>query len=335
MKEKIHIVFSPDENYAVLAGVGVTSILHHASEPGRFHFYFLQGDQKLSDRSRAKFSEVIEAYGAALDYVEVDVRLLAGFENHGPKHITSAVYYCVMIPNLLPNLERCLYLDCDVLALGDLAELWDTVNPDASIAAVADCNIDRAGLKKYEVIKRYFNGGVLLMNLRRWREREHVKSCLQLLADPQMRKRFANQDVLNVVFCDEVHLLHPRWNIQTGQKNLVQTKALDQEWREILQAPRIAHFTGGSKPCNMGMTHRWSVEYWRILAKTPWGREMPDLGKKMLVARLHRLKKVAQRTFRWMLEARMNLEAGICRIVLFGRILVDLKPRKQTGQFQP
>ena len=85
MKEKIHVVFSPDENYAVLAGVAIFSILHHASDPGRFHFYFLQGNQKLSDRSRAKFSEVIKPYGAALDYVEVDVGLLAGFENHGPK----------------------------------------------------------------------------------------------------------------------------------------------------------------------------------------------------------------------------------------------------------
>jgi lipopolysaccharide biosynthesis glycosyltransferase len=337
MKEKIHIVFSPDENYAVLAGVAVTSILHHASEPGRFHFYFLQGNRKLSDRSRAKFSEVIETYGAALDYVEVDVRLLAEFENLGPERLSPAVYYLMMIPNLLPNLERCLYLDCDVLALGNLAELWDTVNPDAGVAAVADCNIDRdrVSLEKYEVIKRYFNAGVMLMNLQRWRERERVKSCLQLSANPRMHDRFANQDVLNVIFRDDVYFLHPRWNIQGGQKPIVKTKELDQEWREILQAPRIAHFAGSGKPCNMGMAHRWSMEYWRMLAKTPWGREMPDLGGKMRVASLHRLKRVTQRTLRWMLDARMNLEAGTCRIVLFGHVLVDLKPRKQTGQFQP
>lgn len=334
MKEKIHVVFSPDENYAVQVGVAVMSILRHASEPGRFHFYFLQGRRKLSDDSRVKFDQMIKAYGAVLDYVEVDVSPLVEFENQGPKHLTSAAYYRIMIPNLLPNLERCLYLDCDVLALGDLAELWDTVNLDASIAAVGDCYIDRAGFKKYEVIKRYFNSGVLLMNLRRWRERERVKSCLQLSADPKMHNRFADQDVLNVVFCDDVHFLHPRWNIQTGQKNLVRSKRLDQEWREILQAPRIAHFTSSSKPCNMGMAHHWSMEYWQILAKTPWGREMPDLEGKMLAARLHRLKRVAGKTLRWMLDANMNLETGTCRIVLFGCILVDRKSRKKTAGVQ-
>jgi lipopolysaccharide biosynthesis glycosyltransferase len=334
LKEKIQVVFAPDENYAVLAGVAMTSILHHASEPGRFHFYFLQGDRKLSAGSRAKFHEVIEAYGAALDYVEVDVRPLAGFENHGPKHISSAVYYCLMIPELLPDLARCLYLDCDVLALGDLAELWDTNNAEAAVAAVCDCYVDRAGLKKYKVIKHYFNSGVMLMNLQRWRERGHTQRCLQLLADPQMRLRFANQDVLNVVFCDDVHFLHPRWNIQTGQKHLARTKELDQEWQEILQAPRLAHFTTRSKPGVMGMTHPWSMEYWRMLARTPWGRETAALREKMLLAKLHRLKRVIQKFLRWTLEASLNREKGTCRLVLCGRILVDRKPRNPTDELQ-
>jgi len=326
MKEKIHIVFSPDENYAVQAGVAVLSILYHSSEHERFHFYFLQGERKLSDQSRAKFDQVIKAYNAALTYVEVDVTRLLKFVNSGPASFISA-YYRMIIPELFPDLERCLYLDCDLLALGDLAELWDTVKPDTGIAAVSDCNIDRDRdrLKKYEAIKRYFNTGVLLMNLRRWRECDRTESCLQLSADPTMH-RFADQDILNVVFCDDVIFLHPRWNILGGQKSIARNKEWDQEWREILQAPRIAHFAGG-KPCNMWMQHHWSMEYWRMLAKSPWGREMPDLGKKMFVARLHRLERLASRTLRLILDVRMNRKAGSCRIVLFGRLLVDKKPR--------
>jgi lipopolysaccharide biosynthesis glycosyltransferase len=334
MRDKIHIVFSPDENYAVHAGVAVMSILQHASKPGRFHFYFLQGDRKLSDRSRAKFDEIIRANGAALDYVEVDVRPLAGFANMIPNHVTSATFYRMMIPDLLPQLERCLYLDCDVLALGDLAQLWDEANSDTSLGAVADCFVERGESKKYEFIRRYFNSGVLLMNLRRWRERERVKACLQLSADPKMHERFADQDVFNVVFCDDVHFLHPRWNIQTGQKPLARTKELDQEWREILQAPRLAHFTSPSKPGNLGMTHSWSLEYWRMLAKTPWGREMPDFSKKILMARLYRLKCVISKTLRSILDVRMNLKARRCRLILFGRILVDRKSRKQPQEIQ-
>jgi lipopolysaccharide biosynthesis glycosyltransferase len=334
MKDKIHIVFSLDENYAVQAGVALMSILYHTSEPVRFHFYLLHGKQKLSGPARAKFSRMIKTYGAALDYVEAHGRPLTGLENLSPEHGVRSTYYRLMIPDLLPNLERCLYLDCDVLALGDLAELWDMVNLEIGVAAIGDCYLDRVESKKNEVISRFFNTGVLLMNLRLWRKQGRVKSCLQLLAEPKMHKWYADQDILNVVFRDDVHFLHPRWNIQTGQKPSAKTRERDQEWREILQAPRIAHFTTPSKPGNMGMTHHWSMEYWRMLAKTPWGQEMSDLGKKMLVARLYRLKRVAQKTLRWMLEASLNLKARTCRIALFGRILVDRRSRKATGEFQ-
>jgi lipopolysaccharide biosynthesis glycosyltransferase len=179
MKEKIHVVFSPDENYAIYAGVAMASILYHAFDPVRFHFYFLQGDRPLSDASRAKLDRVVKKYGAAMSFLEVDVSLIAGFAHLGTKRImkriSAAAYYRLLIPDLLKDLERCIYLDCDLIALGDLAELWDTINPNTSVAAVCDCYIHGTGSKKFEVIECYFNSGVLLMNLRLWRDAKDFK----------------------------------------------------------------------------------------------------------------------------------------------------------------
>jgi lipopolysaccharide biosynthesis glycosyltransferase len=335
MKEKIHVVFSPDENYAIYAGVAMTSILYHASDPGRFHFYFLQGDRRLSDASRAKLDRAVKKYGAAMSFLEVDVSLIAGFAHLGTKRImkriSAAAYYRLLIPDLLKDLERCIYLDCDVIALGDLAELWDTINPNTSVAAVCDCYIHGTGMKKFEVIKCYFNSGVLLMNLRLWRERGHVKSCLQLSADPKMHERFADQDVLNVNFCDDVHILHPRWNIQVGHRHWSSIKGLDSEWREILESPKIAHFASACKPWKMAMKHHWSMEYWRMLARTPWGEEMPGLRKKMMLARCKRFQAQLSRALRWTVEISMDSKRGTCRVILFGRLLLDKTPRRITN----
>ncbi|MDR0534009.1 MAG: glycosyltransferase family 8 protein [Verrucomicrobiales bacterium] len=331
MKETMHIVFSPDENYAAPVGVAVWSILQHAADPGRFHFHFLQGINSLSEGARDKLMLVINQFGAKGDFVIVNSSLVQAYGELGPEYITAAAYYRLLIPDVFRELERCLYLDCDVVALGDIAGLWDMAMSEAGISAIVDCYVDRENLQRYNEVRHYFNSGVLMMNLRRWRERNYIKQCLSLARKPELHERFADQDILNIVFCEDVHILHPRWNIQTGQKPLFKSGDLQpdlQQWREIRQAPKIAHFTSHKKPWNMGMKHDWSMEYWKVLEQTPWGREMRGFGKKMLVAKCFRLKAKLTKLLRWLLTYRKNSACGACRISLCGRLIVDRKPQQ-------
>jgi len=302
------------------------SILHHASDPLRFCFYCLHDGKLLTDKTKGRLTQIVGRHGAALNFVQMDASRVNVYGDWGPEYITGAAYYRLLIPEALPQLDRCLYLDCDVVALGDIAELWDIKMPEAAIAAVRDCYVDRENLKKYENIKCYFNSGVLLMDLRRWRNLHYIEKCLRLASNPELHKRFADQDLLNIAFCDEVHVLHPRWNIQTGQKPMCKTMSLADDWREwweICQAPKIAHFTSERKPWNMEMKHRWSFEYWRMLAMTPWGEEMKDLRQKILMAKGFRLKAQFTKLLRWLLTVKKTRISGALKVSFCGRLIID------------
>lgn len=331
MKETIHVVFSPDENYAVPAGVAVLSILQHAASPQRYHFYFLQGANGLSPGARQKLTQVITQFGAVGEFVTVDTTLVQAYDDLGPDYITLAAYYRLLIPDVFKKLDRCLYLDCDVVALDDLAELWDMPVPDMAVCAVIDCYVDRENLQRYDEIRHYFNSGVLLMNLQLWRERNYVKQCLGLARKPELHERFADQDILNIVFRNDVHILHPRWNIQTGQKPFFKSDELQQdfrEWREIKESPKIAHFTSHKKPWNMGMKHDWSMEYWNVLVQSPWSTEVCGFGRNIAMAKLFRFKARITKLLRWLLTYRKNSTCGACRISLCGRLIVDRKAQQ-------
>jgi lipopolysaccharide biosynthesis glycosyltransferase len=328
MQSQIHIILAPDKNYAIHAGVAMLSVLNHAAQPTRFHFYYLQGENPLSGDQQRKSEQIVKQYGAQLSFVQVKGDWVKRLGKLGPDYITAAAYYRLLIPSIFPQLERCIYLDCDLVALGDLTELWDMDISTAGIGAVEDCFVEREGLQKYPEIEHYFNSGVLYMNLDRWRKLQYSEKCLRLAADAEMRERFADQDVLNVALSKDVIYLHPRWNIQTGQKPLFSSKRLRearQAWREICQAPKIAHFTSSKKPWNMGMKHNWSMEYWRMLSVTPWKAELKNLPKLIWRAKLNRLKALISRGSRWLLTFKKNTKKQEFRISVCGRLVIDRK----------
>ncbi|MDR2463070.1 MAG: glycosyltransferase family 8 protein [Verrucomicrobiales bacterium] len=334
----IAIVFSLDDYFARHAGVAAQSILSRSATPSRFHFYFLQDNSGLSAANREKLSRIIQAHGAEGEFVAVDAALVEPYRKLGPARFTAATWYRLLAPSACPQLARCLYLDCDVVAIGDVAELWDTPLPETGLAAVADCFIEREKFKRLPGVRRYFNSGVLLMNLQRWREQGYTERCLALAADRDLLADFPDQNILNMVFSDDVHFLHPRWNIQTGQQPLMVTAALRddwREWREICQSPKIAHFTSDRKPWNFAMKHGWSLEYWRTLMLTPWGAECSGAERQRLMwrARSGRAKALASRFLRWLLMFKKSEKTGAARLVLCGRLVIDKKGKtRQTAR---
>jgi len=324
---EIHIVFAPDENYVIHTGVAIASILCHAKEPSRFHFYCLQGEDKISQKGRAKLEEITRSYSAILDFIDINPALIKDL--YIPEsHWTIQTYYRFVIPDSLWHLERCIYLDIDLVALADLADLWSIDISGVAVAAVRDYHLNAPSIHGLEQVNCYFNAGVLYMNLKRWREARYGPKCLRAAKDSM---RYVDQDALNLVLCNDCLIIPTYWNIQTNEWPKTEQLGDMQKarsWKEIVNSPKIAHFTTSRKPWNFCMDHYWAMEYWRTYKLTPWAKETKYLGLRISKARIYRLKPLISRVLRWMLSIHRNSKNDDFKIVVFGRLLVDKKMNK-------
>ena len=178
--------------------------------------------------------------------VSGDLRLLA--------HTTAATMDRLYLPMLLPDAERVVYLDTDLICLDDLAPLYDLALPESGVGARPSVKDGYATLpdlvrtwahpRARETILgeligsgapmslRTFNAGVLVLELGKLRRRSFVRTTLEMV------KRFGVNDQLaiNLYTKGEFEPLDPAWNVFAGQ--------------EASDAPHIIHWPGPKKPWN-------------------------------------------------------------------------------------
>jgi lipopolysaccharide biosynthesis glycosyltransferase len=161
--------------------------------------------------------------------------------------ISKMTFARLLIPRLFPEtVRRVLYLDADLLVFDDLDPLWEADLEGAVLGAVLD-GLDlhlkkngKPGLEGMPRVRNYFNSGVLLIDLPRWRKEQISERSLDYLTR-HPRSPFSDQDALNVA-CDGLwKRLDPRWNFQ----NHHQTSILDMGPQE---RPAVVHFVTSVKP---------------------------------------------------------------------------------------
>jgi lipopolysaccharide biosynthesis glycosyltransferase len=156
-------------------------------------------------------------------------------------------YARFLFPDQFPDLSKCIYLDIDLLVLGDLAELFEIPLEGKAIGAVIDRGIVNAGhiwgiLNHHDLgippETPYFNGGVLLLDLEEWRKSNLHKRCLAYAAKYPELCMFWDQTVMNTILAGDFLILPETWNqqFQTPDKTYKVTG--------------ILHYAGPAKPWN-------------------------------------------------------------------------------------
>jgi lipopolysaccharide biosynthesis glycosyltransferase len=161
----------------------------------------------------------------------------------------------LLLPLILPDdLDRVLFIDADTLVLDDLTPLTQVEFGDSTLAAVPDaaipCCTSPRGVKdcsRYHVPPGapYFNAGILLMELHRWRSRNLTPRALEYLRETGDRADFLHQEALNAVAWDQWVPLEPRWNLVASLAGRSYGPSLP---ASDLQHPAIVHFSGRFKP---------------------------------------------------------------------------------------
>lgn len=192
-----------DTNYALHAASVVTSLVRNSSlDATRI---FCLGSEVGNDL----MSKLVDRGNACFQVVPLDTDDLAdygGSSDDALGYLSPAMFLRLQLPWLVPpDCTRLLYLDCDTLCTGSLRALnaWD-LGP-AVVGAVRDPGVVQLGRLSRLVgagaqdRDAYFNSGVLLIDVARWRESEITERCSRVLAGNREGFRYPDQDALNVV----------------------------------------------------------------------------------------------------------------------------------------
>ena len=350
----ISIILAADDHYAQHLGVTICSILENNSD---VDIYIIDGG--ITPENKERFQRLSEKYSARIKFLSIDPKMYDGFSLGA--HFSPAAYYRLSIPSILPkNMGRVLYLDCDMVVIANLRELWTVDLGSNYVGAVSDfgmmelfsgflfeselemneekfkkifldattkynrkiatfntldipkisfnmvdlekitafaCSpeveleiLDSHGVltleKRNEKIRvyrldgsftkrlglprdaNYFNSGMLLINLNKWRENDIGRKTMQYIAQNQSNAKFFDQDALNVVLQGLWLSLPERFNTQCNVN--------------IVEKPDtvVVHYVSVFKPWYWYSKFAYSEHYQKYLAKTPWsGVKRPFDGR--------------------------------------------------------
>lgn len=274
--QKIDIVACLDKGFVMPTAVMMYSVcINNKDIDIDFHIVI---DESVTEVDQNNIVRTISGFsGKKSVFYKVTSQLTASFPLFKGIHITKSAYYRLYLSEILPEtIEKILYLDGDIIVRHSLLTLWNTELTDYAIGATIDW---AEGLDEtydrlcYPRQKRYFNTGVMLINLSYWRSNNLVEKFVDYTQKYPERIKYVDQDVLNVILLDKIYLLPIKYNFQTGFLRDVSEKDLkkvDKETRDSLNDPIIVHFTEGRKPwlANVHHPHPYCSTFYKYQKQT-------------------------------------------------------------------
>lgn len=254
------VALAADEEYAIPALVTIYSLLHHAKRPESIQLYVLLSSDFPVER-KEQIDQILMRVNAP-KAIYFDMGAMYDEVSLNIAHTSSATFFRLKLPDLLPHEDRCLYLDTDLLVCDDLSELFRMDFEDcyfASVTAAFYCDPQRklAHEKSIDVpdLINYPNAGVLVMNLGKMRE-DGLSAAFDLLV--QKNYPMQDQDVLYKACYGKIKRLRPTFNALNGyglnveeygwKDSFLPLAYTLEEWREACESPKVVHFARPEKP---------------------------------------------------------------------------------------
>lgn len=270
----INVVLAFDDSYAAHGAAVIASAARYM-QAGSARFLCLHDGIPHSRRQQVEAS----APGFEFIWREVTDAEMPPMATRG--HINRITLFRLGLGKFAPpDWQRVIYLDSDIVVQADLRDLWSVDLNGAPIGAVADVYQDGRKLQVQlglpdEAEPRYFNAGVLLIDLEMERQSSGLAKSLDVLIARNFDLEFLDQDALNAAFWNRWAPISSAWNVQRYCR---QADPVRHGWSPYRQAA-IIHFITSDKPWTRSVWHPWAGSYWRALARTPFTDEVIERYK--------------------------------------------------------
>lgn len=252
----MNIAFLIDDNYAEQLCVTLASILKNDKHNTFFNIYVLDGG--ISDENKEKICKLKSFKPFNIEFIKIDI----SWFNKFPViyHLKALNYARILLPSLL-TCDKILFLDCDLLVLNDLTDFYNEDLEDKYACVVkerlSDESLFKIHIKKLG-LKKYFNAGVMLLNLDKMRKDNIETQCFKFASEQPDKILFLEQCILNHIFQDNVKFISKRYNYQYNLN-----------FSKKMKNPTIIHFVGKEKPY-FGYAHPYENLYYHYLKLTPF-----------------------------------------------------------------
>lgn len=287
MNKTINIVLCSDDNYAQHIAVVMASVM--ANTEAQVCFFVI--NDNISQEKIIKLKNTAAKFNTVIEFIDVPEEKFTNVYLSG--HVSKAAYFRLALADILPvDIEKAIYLDVDLLVYDDINKLWQYDLKTFPLGAVKDFGIMASGRlckQKREVIRlpeneAYFNSGVLLINLKQWREKNYTTQILEVINKNSFPHH--DQDALNKIFMKNWLQIDLRWNIIPPVFNLFTKILLNKTFRSAAirakRNPGIIHYAGRYKPWEFTLHQGFNDMYYKYLKQTAFADEkMPQPGKNM------------------------------------------------------
>ena len=262
----IPIFFAVDDSYLPFLAVSLESLIENASKSYYYSIKILYTD--ISEENKKKINKY-ERNNVKIEFVDLNYYIKKVKDKlHTRDYYTKTTYFRLFIPDLYPQYNKALYLDSDIVVLGDISRLYNENIEGKLVAAAPDDVIQNSkifqeyaekvvGVSSY---KKYFNAGVLLMNLDELRKFKFQEKFLYSLETIKFTVA-QDQDYLNRMCKGRVKIVDTSWDkmpiYANGQKEEL----------------NIIHYNLGYKPWHFDNI-MYEEYFWKYANKTEYKEEI-------------------------------------------------------------
>lgn len=269
-KQTITIFFSCDDNYIPFLAVSIKSLIENANKNYNYNINILNCND-INYKNKQLLKKEFETKNVFINFVDVEneINKLNKTNLLTRDYYSKAIFYRLFISQLFPDLDKAIYLDCDIVVKDDISKLYNTDIGENYVGAVADEAVlavpefveyvkNKIGIADNE---QYFNSGVLLLNLKKFKEIfffERFKAVLQEVAF----NIAPDQDYLNLICKGNVYYLNNKWNkmpLNDNDKN-----------------PSIIHYNLHFKPWHLDNIP-YEQEFWNYAKKTSFYNHIKNI----------------------------------------------------------
>lgn len=262
---KITVFYACDDKYIPCLSVSITSLIENSNSNNSYEIIILCNNLLKDNTDRIK---ALETDNIKINFINVSDKLKNIADELSLRDYYSlSIYYRLFIPNMFKNIDKAVYLDSDTVVLTDIARIFETPIENRLAAVVSDAVIESeetfiryaeeaVGVK----YNRYFNSGMMFMNLAEMRKIGLQERFTYLLKKYHFNTICPDQDYLNVICKDKVVYLDKGWNKMT----------VDQDSEDEL---KIIHYNMYFKPWLYDNVP-YENYFWKYAEKSPYYNEL-------------------------------------------------------------
>ncbi len=245
-KETIPVFFAADDNYVPFLSVAISSLIEKASKDYNYDIIILNSGLNSESMQRIKTYENKDIKIKFEDVRPKIKNIVKDLELRLRDYYSVSIFYRLFIPSLYPEYKKAIYLDADIILVDDISKLYNESLDGMLVGAVPDEVVNgHEVFREYskemlglEPIK-YFNSGVLLMNLEEFRKEKIEEKFLHLLDKYNFDVICPDQDYLNYLCKDKVKYINRGWDRMPNKDDSFDDKDL-----------HLIHFNMFQKPWN-------------------------------------------------------------------------------------